>query len=95
MNSIQELAQWVIDNRYPKSENEKTSDVEMYNTIFDTFQNLNQKSELKIEELPTIINKIGDCIDKEVENDGSLEQISDVIKLLRNITDDNWMFVIQ
>lgn len=95
MNSIQELAQWIIDNRYPKSENEKTSDVEMYNTIFDTFQNLNQKSELKIEELPTIINKIGDCIDKEVENDGNLEQISDAIKLLRNINDDNWMFVIQ
>lgn len=95
MNSIKELAQWVIDNRYPKSENEKTSDAEMYNTIVDTFQNLNQKSELKIEELPTIINKIGDCIDKEVENDGNLEQISDAIKLLRNINDDNWMFVIQ
>ena len=42
MNSIQELAQWVIDNRWPKSEKEKTSDLEMYHTIVDTFINLSQ-----------------------------------------------------
>jgi phosphoglycerol transferase MdoB-like AlkP superfamily enzyme len=28
-----EIAQWVIDNRHPKSENEKVSDAEMYNEI--------------------------------------------------------------
>ena len=28
--TIQEIAQWVIDNRYPKSEHEKVSDMEMY-----------------------------------------------------------------
>jgi hypothetical protein len=27
---LNKIAQWVIDNRYPKSENEKVSDVEMY-----------------------------------------------------------------
>ena len=47
MNSIQELAQWVIDNRYPKSEKQKTSDLEMYHTIVDTFTKLSQSSEKK------------------------------------------------
>lgn len=45
MNSIQELAQWVIDNRYPKSEKEKTSDLEMYHTIVDAFTKLNEVKE--------------------------------------------------
>lgn len=40
MNSIQELAQWVIDNRYPKSAKEKTSDLEMFHTIVDTYTEL-------------------------------------------------------
>jgi hypothetical protein len=31
----EELAQWVIDNRYPKSENDKVSDAEMYHTIIE------------------------------------------------------------
>ena len=30
MKTTKEIAQWVIDNRYSKSENEKVSDVEMY-----------------------------------------------------------------
>jgi hypothetical protein len=29
------IAQWVIDNRYPKSENEKVPDIEMYNYIVE------------------------------------------------------------
>lgn len=33
MKTIQEIAQWVIDNRYPKSENNKVSDAEMYHTL--------------------------------------------------------------
>lgn len=33
----QKLAQWVIDNRYPKSEKEKVSDLEMFNFIIDAF----------------------------------------------------------
>lgn len=45
MNSIQELTQWVIDNRYPKSAKEKTSDLEMYYTIVDTFTQLNRVKE--------------------------------------------------
>lgn len=29
----EEIAQWIIDNRYPKSEQEKVSDIVMYHTI--------------------------------------------------------------
>jgi hypothetical protein len=35
MKTIQEIAQWVIDNRYPKSENNKVSDAEMYYTLVE------------------------------------------------------------
>jgi hypothetical protein len=34
-----ELAQWVINNRYPKSENDKVSDSEMYNFIVENTPN--------------------------------------------------------
>lgn len=34
----QELAQWVISNRYPKSDNDKISDHEMYHFIVDNSQ---------------------------------------------------------
>jgi len=35
MKTIQEIAQRVIDNRYPKSENEKVSDFEMYHILIE------------------------------------------------------------
>ncbi len=31
----EKLAQWVIDNRYPKNEKEKIGDFEMYNFIIE------------------------------------------------------------
>ena len=31
----EEIAQWVLDNRYPKGENNKISDHEMYHFIVD------------------------------------------------------------
>jgi hypothetical protein len=40
MKSIEEIAQWVIDNRYPKSEKEKVSDFEMYNIIVETIKQI-------------------------------------------------------
>jgi len=40
MKTIQELAKWVIENRYPKSEKEKVSDFEMYHSIIDEFNKL-------------------------------------------------------
>lgn len=35
VKNIEEIAQWVIDNRYSKNESTKVSDFEMYNTIID------------------------------------------------------------
>lgn len=35
MKTIEEIAQWVISNRYPKSENDKVSDAEMYHTLIE------------------------------------------------------------
>jgi len=36
----EEIAQWVIDNRYAKSEKEKVSDFEMYHTIIEQIEAL-------------------------------------------------------
>ena len=35
METPEEIAQWVIDNRYSRSEKEKVSDQEMYLTLVD------------------------------------------------------------
>jgi hypothetical protein len=40
MKTIQEIAQWVIDNRYPKSENDKVSDFEMYHTLIEAMNQI-------------------------------------------------------
>ena len=37
MESIQELAQWVVNNRYPRKNKVKTSDLQMFNTIVSEF----------------------------------------------------------
>lgn len=41
MKTAEEIAQWVIDNRYPKSEKEKISDHEMYHMIVDSIKPVN------------------------------------------------------
>lgn len=40
MKTAKEIAQYVIDNRYPKSENEKVSDVEMYHELVESIEKL-------------------------------------------------------
>jgi hypothetical protein len=40
MKTAKEIAQWVIDNRYPKSENEKVSDAEMYHELVESIEKL-------------------------------------------------------
>ncbi len=42
-NKIATIAQWVIDNRYPKSENDKISDFEMFTSICEKIQDLISK----------------------------------------------------
>jgi hypothetical protein len=44
MKTIQEIAQWVIDNRYPKSENNKVSDAEMYHTLIEAMNQVLRQS---------------------------------------------------
>jgi len=43
MNTIEELAQWVIDNRYPKSQNQKVGDFEMFTTLVEKIKELQDK----------------------------------------------------
>jgi hypothetical protein len=38
MKTAEEIAQWVIDNRYTKSENNKVSDHEMYHELVDSIK---------------------------------------------------------
>jgi len=40
MKTAEQLAQWVIDNRYPKSENNKVSDSEMYHELVESIAKL-------------------------------------------------------
>jgi hypothetical protein len=48
--TAEEKAQWVIDNRYPKSEKDKVSDFEMYHFIKD-FASQHEWVKLALEEL--------------------------------------------
>jgi len=40
MSTAKEIAQWVIDNRYPKGENDKVSDFEMYHELLKKIEEL-------------------------------------------------------
>ena len=40
MKTPEEIAQWVIDNRYPQNEKQKVSDAEMYHNLVDSIANL-------------------------------------------------------
>lgn len=40
MKTSKEIAQWVIDNRYPKNENEKVSDFEMFQELVNSIDEL-------------------------------------------------------
>jgi len=48
--NAKEIAQWVIDNRYPKSESEKVSDHEMYHELV-----------LKIEQCNAVVIDCSTC----------------------------------
>lgn len=40
MKTPEEIAQWVVDNRYPQNEKQKVSDAEMYHNLVDSIANL-------------------------------------------------------
>ena len=45
LDEVSKIAQWVIDNRYPKNENNKVSDFEMYYKIIELIQSLQSEIE--------------------------------------------------
>jgi len=49
--TLEEIAQWAIDNRYPKSEFEKVSDAEMYHTIIEKVSKWQQERMYSEEEV--------------------------------------------
>jgi len=57
MKTAKEIAQWVIDNRYPKSENEKVPDVEMYHELVENIEKLcNTTNNLKVKHIRKLKN---------------------------------------
>lgn len=64
--TAEETAQWVIDNRYPKSELQKISDHEMYNFVKEELEDrdiqlqslrfINRMQEKELQELKKVIN---------------------------------------
>jgi hypothetical protein len=56
MKTAKEIAQWVIDNRYPKSENESVPDVVMYHEIVSSIEELCNTP---------VIKKCSTCVDRE------------------------------
>lgn len=64
------IAQWVIDNRYVKSENNKVSDSEMYHKLVD-----------EIESLIKNLGDIGDVSECVLYSDGSNMQYKGDVNL--------------
>ncbi len=53
MKTAEEIAQWVIDNRYPKNENNKISDSELYHELTDKIKEFaSQDKWVSVETLP-------------------------------------------
>ena len=65
----EEIAQWVIDNRYAKSEYEKVSDFEMYHTIVEQIEALILPVVIRQSE-QLIKEKEKEVIVKEIEPNG-------------------------
>ena len=89
MKKEEEIAQWVIDNRYPKSENQKISDFEMFNYIVEKIQQLkNQPSEqISVERLVS-----GQLLQTLVDKMKELEIIYSGIKKIENGIGDDWYY---
>ena len=59
----EDIAQWVIDNRYPQNEKSKVSDQEMYLTVISMIQKAQQPTEA------TILNGYLEYVDSLTEAD--------------------------
>lgn len=65
MKTAEQIAQWVIDNRYPKSENNKVSDSEMYHKLVESIA--------KLCTIPRVIKSV--CIAPKDECDRKPEDV--------------------
>jgi hypothetical protein len=80
--SLEQLAQWVIDNRYPKSEKEKVSDFEMYHTIVDwqSSQPINS-GWASVETIPTE-QEINNLVESDLPNSSEYQKYDKEIQSL-------------
>lgn len=62
-DEIKKIAQWVIDNRYPKSEDNKVSDSELYHGIVDKINETISALEQWVKEAEIIINGVNNLRD--------------------------------
>ena len=60
---VEEIAQWVIDNRYPKSENNKVSDSEMYYTLIEK---INQALTIPVVSVSFLYDFVNEFTDTEI-----------------------------
>jgi hypothetical protein len=79
MKTKEEIAQWIIDNRYPKSENDKVSDFVMYHCIVD---DINKNTKPLIEEIEQQKMQCSvyhnDILNLEGEKAGLIDEIADL-----------------
>lgn len=58
-----EIAQWVIDNRYPKNELEKLSDLELYHGLVEKINECaNDKAKYHCEQQVKAIEEKAECV---------------------------------
>lgn len=75
----EEIAQWVIDNRYAKNENQKISDIEMYHTLVEKITSVwsdkkNEQNILKNKSMEIKIKTIDDSL--TIRENGGLMEIT-------------------
>lgn len=87
---IKEIAQWVINNRYPKSEQDKVSDHEMYHYIIDAIREVIEGESKKIPERYQIQEHILSIIQKNYKefkgtNEAELASSEDIADYLLSL----------
>jgi hypothetical protein len=77
MDTPEEISQWVINNRYAKSEKEKVSDFEMYHTLIDAIKKMivDNKNSVRLETSWKVLEKVGFTRGDEFTDDDILDMI--------------------
>lgn len=93
MKTPQEIAQWVIANRYPKSENDKISDIEMYVQLVDDISILSNDKKYSTVDVLTIVQNCFKAVGSEIKSTLYINHDNPKMSRLEiNGTDlDNWI----